>query len=206
MLAHHGRTIWPVGLLAILALLAVLIAGCEQEETPATDLAQGDDVSFSRIPEARDDADVALDEEDAGEAEDDEEAGEAEDARDAGEAEDDEEARDSDSEAPGVILSANDQTFEEEVLRSEVPVLVDFTADWCPPCDMLHPILEEVAEEYAGRVKVVQVDVDESRGLAEHYGIRSIPTLFVVKDGEIVDGVMGLLPKEKLQQMLDKHV
>ncbi|MGM0493674.1 MAG: thioredoxin [Armatimonadota bacterium] len=106
----------------------------------------------------------------------------------------------------GVIIKSDQASFQTDVLQSDVPVLLDFTADWCPPCRALHPTLEELAEEYDGVARIVQVDVDENGDLAREYDVRGIPALFVIKDGEVVDDVVGLQSKADLKRMLDKHV
>lgn len=106
----------------------------------------------------------------------------------------------------GEIIKSDQASFETDVLRSDVPVLLDFTADWCPPCRELHPTLEELAAEYDGVAKVVQVDVDENGGLAREYDVRGIPALFVIKDGEVVDETVGLQSKADLKRMLDRHI
>jgi len=95
-------------------------------------------------------------------------------------------------------------TFEEKVLESSVPVIVDFWAEWCPPCKMIAPILEEIAGEYDGRVLICKLNVDENQAIAQKYGIRSIPTLLFIKDGQIQDQVVGALPKDMLTVQLEK--
>lgn len=104
------------------------------------------------------------------------------------------------------VIDVTEDAFDRVVLHSEVPVLVDFSADWCPPCKALHPTLEELAEDYAGRAKLVRIDVDESGALARRYGVRSIPALFVIKNGKTVDQTVGLQNKHDLQAMLDRHL
>ncbi len=97
-----------------------------------------------------------------------------------------------------------DSNFEEEVLKSKIPVLVDFYADWCGPCKMLTPAIEELAKEYDGKWKIVKVDVDASPEVSMKFGIQSIPTLLFFKDGQIADKVMGFKSKEDLKAILDK--
>lgn len=97
-----------------------------------------------------------------------------------------------------ILTKAN---FEEEVLKSSLPVLVDFWATWCGPCMMLAPTVEEIAKEYAGKVKVGKVNVDEAVELAKKYGIMSIPTLIMFKNGKISDKVIGFVPKEQIVKM-----
>ncbi len=92
--------------------------------------------------------------------------------------------------------------FEEEVLNSSVPVLVDFWATWCGPCKMIAPIVEEIAEEYAGKVKVGKVNVDDETALAVKYGISSIPTIMIFKAGEVTDMAVGYRTKEQLLKMI----
>ncbi len=108
------------------------------------------------------------------------------------------------TQATGQIIAVTEETFESEVLQADVPVLVDFSADWCGPCRMLHPTLENIAEKYAGRAKVVQVDVDQAGSLAASYGVRGIPALFVFKGGQVVDQTVGLQPESNLTAMLDR--
>jgi thioredoxin 1 len=98
----------------------------------------------------------------------------------------------------------SDTSFETEVLKSDVPVLVDFWAPWCGPCRMVAPIVEELADEYVGKVKVVKLNTDDNIETASKYGIRSIPTLLVFKGGEPVEQVIGFRPKSDLQRALEK--
>lgn len=102
-----------------------------------------------------------------------------------------------------MIAKVSAGNFEEEVLSSELPVLVDFYAEWCPPCFVIARTLKELAEEYAGRVKFVKVDIDESEELAASYQVTSVPTLAFFYRGELVDGVVGVVAKEVLRRKLD---
>ncbi|MCI9415698.1 MAG: thioredoxin [Clostridiales bacterium] len=100
-------------------------------------------------------------------------------------------------------LTLNNQNFEQEVLKADKPVLVDFWAPWCGPCRMVSPVVEEIAGEHADRVKVGKVNVDEEPELAAKYGVMSIPTLIVVKDGKIVSTSVGAKPKQAILGMLE---
>lgn len=100
-------------------------------------------------------------------------------------------------------VEITEATFEEAVLKNSIPVAVDFWATWCPPCKILHPIIEQLADEYDGKVVFAKVDVDSNQALAQNYGIRSIPTVLFFKDGEIKDQVIGALPKEQLKLKID---
>ncbi|GMB07406.1 thioredoxin [Thermolongibacillus altinsuensis] len=102
------------------------------------------------------------------------------------------------------IVNATDQTFVNEV--SQGVVLVDFWAPWCGPCKMIAPVLEEVDQELGDKVKIVKVNVDENQETAGKYGVMSIPTLFVFKNGEVVDKTVGYQPKEALVSLLNKHL
>ncbi|MDR7481632.1 MAG: thioredoxin [Armatimonadota bacterium] len=99
--------------------------------------------------------------------------------------------------------AVTEQTFEQEVLKAAVPVLVDFWAEWCGPCRLIAPIVEDLAGEYAGRLKVVKVDVDDNQHLAMRYGIMSIPTLGVFKGGQMVERIVGYMPKPELKRRID---
>ncbi|MBC6420307.1 MAG: thioredoxin [Hormoscilla sp. SP5CHS1] len=99
-----------------------------------------------------------------------------------------------------------DGSFQKDVLDSEIPVLVDFWAPWCGPCRMVSPVVEEIAEQYDGKVKVVKVNTDDNPNIATKYGIRSIPTLMIFKGGQRVDMVVGAVPKSTLADTLEKHL
>ena len=99
-----------------------------------------------------------------------------------------------------------DDQFESEVIKSSTPVLVDFWAEGCGPCKAIAPTLEEIAGDYGDRLKVVTVDVDENHQSATQYGIRSIPSLLLFKDGAEVDRIIGALPKQQLMEKIDSHL
>lgn len=101
-------------------------------------------------------------------------------------------------------IEVDSATFQSEVAGSELPVLVDFWADWCAPCRMLAPIVEELAEEYEGRLKVARLDVDANPDLASQFGVMSIPTLLIFKEGAPVERLVGYRPKEQLKRAIDK--
>jgi len=101
-------------------------------------------------------------------------------------------------------VKVTDQTFDSEVLQAEEAVLVDFYADWCGPCLIMAPIVEEIAEERKDQLKVCRVDVTHNMATASRYGIMSIPTLMLFKNGEVVEKVVGAMSKERLQERLDK--
>lgn len=103
-------------------------------------------------------------------------------------------------------IHIDNETFETEVMQSDIPVIVDFWATWCGPCLMIAPVLEELAGEYANRVKICKLDVDANRETAGAYGIQSIPTMMVFKDGKMVDRLIGAVPKGELIKMIDKHL
>ena len=101
-----------------------------------------------------------------------------------------------------VVLTV--ENFETEVLKSEMPVLVDFWATWCGPCRMIAPVIEEIAEEYQGKIKVGKINVDEQGELAVKYGISSIPTLLLFKGGEVVKKTLGYMPKEAVVKFIEE--
>jgi thioredoxin 1 len=101
------------------------------------------------------------------------------------------------------IVHVNDASFEAQVLKSSRPVLVDFWAEWCGPCKMIAPILDQVSREYEGRLEIAKVDVEDSQATAMKYGIRSIPTLMLFKDGVVQAQHVGMLSKEQLGKLLD---
>ncbi len=101
------------------------------------------------------------------------------------------------------VFEVTDQDFNEVVLKSEIPVIVDLWAVWCGPCRMIHPIMEEISEEYAGKVLMTKLDVDSNKQTAMKYGIRNIPTVLYFKNGEVVDKQVGAVPKKKFTEKLD---
>lgn len=102
------------------------------------------------------------------------------------------------------VVQVSDSSFESEVLKSSVPVLVDFWAGWCGPCKAIAPAIDELANHYAGQVKVAKVNVDENPATPGKYGVRGIPTLILFKDGQIVDQVVGAVPKNQLDGLIKK--
>ena len=104
------------------------------------------------------------------------------------------------------IVHATDDTFEQEVLQSDIPVLVDYWAEWCGPCKMIAPVLEEVASSYEGKLKVVKVDVDSNKAAAQKYGIRGIPTLMVFNNGNAEATKVGALSKTQLEEFVNSSI
>jgi thioredoxin 1 len=103
-------------------------------------------------------------------------------------------------------IEITDANFQQEVLNSDTPVLVDFWAVWCGPCRMVAPVVEEIAKEYEGRLKVGKVNVDDNPGISVQYGIRSIPTLMVFKNGQVVEQIIGAVPKRNLVDKVIAHI
>ncbi len=103
-------------------------------------------------------------------------------------------------------IKIDGDNFENEVINSELPVLVDFWADWCGPCRMVAPVLEEISDEYADKFRVAKVNVDENPELAGEYGIRSIPTIILFKDGKQADSIIGALPKENIVDFVNENL
>jgi thioredoxin 1 len=103
-------------------------------------------------------------------------------------------------------LEFSEQNFEEEVLKSDKPVLVDFWATWCAPCRMMAPAVDAIAEAYAGRAKVGKLNVDDNLALTSQYKIRGVPTLLLFKDGQIQEAIAGAASKETISKLLDKHL
>jgi thioredoxin 1 len=104
------------------------------------------------------------------------------------------------------ILEVTDANFDQDVLKSDQPVLVDFWAAWCGPCRALAPIVDELAKDYTGKIKVGKMDVDSNSATPMRYGVRGIPTLLVFKGGQVKEQIVGYVPKETIQKAIDKHV
>jgi len=101
------------------------------------------------------------------------------------------------------VYEFTDQNFESDVQESDIPVLIDFWAVWCGPCKAIAPVIEEVADEYKGKIKVGKVDVDKNQNTAMKYGVRSIPTLLLMKDGKVVNQLVGAVPKSNITDVLE---
>ena len=106
----------------------------------------------------------------------------------------------------GNYITLTDDTFDQEVLKSDKPVLVDFWAEWCMPCKMIAPIMEELAKDYNGQVKIAKLDIDENNQTASQFQVMSIPSLLLYKDGEVVERIVGVVPKEQIEGILDSYV
>jgi thioredoxin 1 len=106
----------------------------------------------------------------------------------------------------GKVAEVGDKNFEDEVLNSSVPVLIDFWAAWCAPCRMIEPVVEAIAEEYEGKAKVMRLNVDENTLISGKYNIRSIPTLLLFKDGVIKEEIIGNTSKATISRMIDNHL
>ena len=102
------------------------------------------------------------------------------------------------------VTEVNDDTFEKEVLQSVQPVMVDFWAAWCGPCRALAPVVDEIANEYNGKLKVMKMDVDKNNATPGRYGIRGIPALLIFKDGKVADQIVGFVPKDTISQSITK--
>ncbi|BBD07797.1 thioredoxin [Desulfovibrio ferrophilus] len=103
-------------------------------------------------------------------------------------------------------LQVTDSNFEAEVLQSEIPVLVDFWAPWCGPCRAMGPVVDELAEEFSGQIKVAKMNVDESQATPSKYGIRAIPTLILFKGGEVLEQVTGAVSKSSIKEMISSKI
>ena len=108
--------------------------------------------------------------------------------------------------ATQTITEATDANFDEAVLKSEIPVLIDFWAAWCGPCKVIAPLIDEVAEAYNGKVKVMKMDVDKNVATPVRYNVRGIPTLLVFKGGQVKEQIVGAVGKEKIENALNKHI
>ena len=104
------------------------------------------------------------------------------------------------------VLTGTDATFDADVLKSDVPVLVDFWAPWCGPCHMIAPAVEEIAESLKGKLKVIKMNVDDNGQMPQTYGVMAIPTLILFKGGQVAEKAVGVMPKGKLLDLINKHV
>ena len=102
------------------------------------------------------------------------------------------------------VQEFNELNFDQEVLKSEVPVLVDFTATWCGPCKAIAPLVDQLADEFEGKMKVGKLDIDDAPGVAQRFGIRGVPTLYVFKGGEVVGKMVGAAPKQNIAQLMER--
>ncbi len=105
-----------------------------------------------------------------------------------------------------LIVHVTDASFEDEVLKAQGPVLVDYWAEWCGPCKMIAPILDDVAKEYEGKLRIAKLNIDNNEATPPKYGIRGIPTLMIFKDGEVVATKVGALQKGQLVAFIDSHI
>ncbi|MCL5124862.1 MAG: thioredoxin [Deltaproteobacteria bacterium] len=104
----------------------------------------------------------------------------------------------------GALLHVTDSDFDQQILKSEIPALVDFWAAWCGPCRTVGPVVEELAGEYKDKIKIAKLNVDDNKQTPSRYGVKGIPTLMLFKDGKVVDTIVGAVPKNKIKDMLDK--
>jgi len=104
------------------------------------------------------------------------------------------------------IVTVTDSSFETDVLKSDLPVLVDFWAEWCGPCKMIAPTLEAIARDYTGKLRVAKVNVDENMATPERYGVRGIPTLLLIKNGQVKDQIVGNYPRDHIERVLQRHL
>lgn len=104
------------------------------------------------------------------------------------------------------VLHINDADFESVVVNSDIPVLLDFWAPWCGPCKMIAPVLDELAPEFSGKVKIVKMNVDNNQATPAQFGVRSIPTLLLIKNGQVVATQVGALPKTQLANFINQHI
>lgn len=105
-----------------------------------------------------------------------------------------------------MTIEVNDTNFEHEVLKSQLPVVVDFWASWCRPCDMIAPVIEEISNDYQGKIKVCKINVDDNPQLAVQFKIMSIPTVMIFKDGEVKDTLIGALPRANIVKLIEKYL